>query len=370
MVKWIGETIEGVEAQLRQAVDDEAANVAKAEAAKAEAEHAVSDAKEILEAKDADLTANKTAHVDAAQDVFIAMEGLTEAQAAQKKGDAPLEQARKVKEEFEGALKDHVGYMKEDNGFDAKGAKIHTNQIMRLAKKLGLEDSLLTAIPSACATIPSRRGCFDKMVISSLESSFQAKVAALVEEMNADAEATAKRAAVVTAAYFFLQAAEDVHDHAEAAVATAQKAQAEAAAGLRKARKDSKAKAAEQTAAEELKKHAEQVLENFVGHNALCFSTLRDRVSKPAEDPSPAPAAPASPAAAAEATSPTVAISASLPAESEVPIVAISASPTAESEVPKPKTTEVACTDDLHDKKLEASPMHGQCPLPFAVGGM
>merc|ERR1712150_191460 len=92
------------------------------------------------------------------------------------------------------------GYVKEDNGFDAKGAKIHTKQIMRLAKKLGLEDSLLTALPSACAAMPSRRGSFDKMVVNELESIFQAKFAALVEEMNAEAEAIANHAAVVTAA--------------------------------------------------------------------------------------------------------------------------------------------------------------------------
>jgi hypothetical protein len=265
MVKMIGETIEGVELRLRQAVDDEAAKVATAEAAKAEAEHAVTDAKVNLEAKATDLAANKTAHDEAAQAVTSAMAGLTEAQAAQKKGDAPLEKARKVKEEFEGALNDHVGYMKEDNGFDAKGAKIHTNQIMRLAKKLGLEDSLLMALPSACTTMPSRRGSFDKMAVSELESSFQAKVAALVEEMSAGAEATASRAAVVTAAEQKVQAAEDVQKHAGAALATAQKAQEEAVVGLRKAEKDSKAKAAEQAAAEELKKNTEQVLENSAG---------------------------------------------------------------------------------------------------------
>merc|ERR550532_1754789 len=90
MVKWIGETIEGVEARLRQAVDDEAAKVAQAQAAKAEAEKAVGDAKGILEAKDADLVANKTAHKEAAQAVKSAKAGLTEAQAAQKKGDASL----------------------------------------------------------------------------------------------------------------------------------------------------------------------------------------------------------------------------------------------------------------------------------------
>merc|ERR1712079_988561 len=190
--------------------------------------------------------------------------------------------------------------------------------------------------------------------------------------MNADAEATASRAAAVTDAEQKVQAAEDVQKHAEAALATAQKAQGEAAAGLRNAKKDSKAKAAEHAAAEELKKNAEQVLKNFVGHNVLCFSTLRDKVSKPAEDPSPAPAFCASPAVA-EPTSPTAAISASPPAESEVPIAAISTSPPAESEVPKPETTEVACTDELHDKKLEASLIHDPCSqqgLAYAVGGM
>jgi len=109
MVKWIGETIERVEARLRQAVDDEDAKVAKAEATNAEAEKAVSDAKGILETKETDLAANKTAIIEAAQAVKSAKAGLTEAQVAQKKGDASLAEAGKRKEEYEGALKDHVG---------------------------------------------------------------------------------------------------------------------------------------------------------------------------------------------------------------------------------------------------------------------
>jgi len=337
MVKWIGETIEGVEARLRQAVDDEAAKVAQAQAAKAEAEKAVGDAKGILEAKDADLVANKTAHKEAAQAVKSAKAGLTEAQAAQKKGDASLAEAGKVKEEFEGVLRDHTGYLKEDDGFDAKTAKTHTTQVMRFAKKLGLDDSLLTALPSACATMPSKRGSFDKMVISEMESSFQTKVTALAEEMNTGAEATASRAAAVTAAEQVVQAAEDVHKDAAAALAAAQTAQGEAASGLQEAEKGSKAKAADQEAAEALKENAEQVLQNFVGYNVLCFSTLRDKVStppeepkpavepKPAEAPSPAPATSASPApAVAEPASPAAAV-----AESTSPPAGISASPPA-----------------------------------------
>jgi hypothetical protein len=316
MVKWIGETIESVEARLRRAVDDEAAMVAKAEAAKAEAENAVSAAREILEAKDADFAANKTALTEAAQAVQSAKAGLAEVQAAQKEGDASLTEAGRVKEEFEGALKAHMGYLKEDDGFDADTAKTHATQVIGFAKKLGLDASLLTALPSACATTPSRRGSFDNMVVGELESRFQTKIASLVEEMDSGAEASASRAASVRAAEQVLQAAEDVQKDAEASLAAAQTAQGEAGVGLREAETGSKAKAAEQAAAEELKKKAEQVLENF-GYNMLCFTTLRDKLSKPAADPSPAPDTSVLPAAA-ESTPPTAAISASPPAGIEV----------------------------------------------------
>jgi len=316
MVKWIGETIERVEARLRQAVDDEDAKVANAEATNAEAEKAVSDAKGILETKETDLSANKTASIEAAQAVKSAKAGLTEAQVAQKKGDASLAEAGKRKEEYEGALKDHVGFLKEDDGFDANSAKTHTTQVMRIAKKIGLDDSLLTALPSACATTPSRRGSFDKMVVSELESSFQSKVAAVTEEMNTGAEATANRSAAVAAAEQGVQAAEDAQKDADAALAAAQTAQGEAAVGLREAEKGSKAKAAEKAAAEELKKNAEQVLENFIGYNVLCFNTLRDKASKAEEDPSQVPAT--SSPAAAKSTSPTAAIGTSPPAGSQV----------------------------------------------------
>jgi len=316
MANCVGETIERVEARLRQAVDDEAAKVTKAEAANAEAEEEVSDAKGVLETKDTDLALHKTASIDAVQAVGSAKVGLTEAQVAQTKGDASLAEAGKFKEEIEGALRDHVGYLKEDDGFDTNSAKTHATQVMRLAKKLGLDDSLLTALPSACSTTPSQRGSFDKMVVNELESSFQSKVAALTEEMNTGAEATANRVAAVTAAEQVVQAAEDAQKEADIALAAAQTARGEAAGGLREAEMGSEAKAAEKAMAEELKKKAEHVLENFIGYNVLCFNTLRERASKHEEDPLTAPAMSASPSVA-KSTSPT-AISALLPAEIEV----------------------------------------------------
>jgi len=85
--------------------------------------------------------------------------------------------------------------------------------------------------------------------------------------------------------------------------------------GLREAEKGSKEKAAEKAAAEELKKNAEQVLENFIGYNVLCFNTLRDKASKAEEDPSQVPAT--SSPAAAKATSPSAAIGISPPAGSQ-----------------------------------------------------
>jgi len=318
MVQWIGETIEGVEARLRQAVDEEAAKVAKADEACKEAENAVSDAKGILEAKDAELAEKKSAKNEAVQAVKSAKAGLTEAQVAQKKGDASLAEAGKHKEEYEGILNNHVGYLKEDDGFDVNRAKTHTTEVMRTAKKIGLDESLLTALPSACTTTPSQRGSFDKMVISELESSFQNKVAALTEEMSTGAEATANRAAAVAGAEQVVQAAEEVQKDAEAALAAAQAAQGEAVAGLQEAEKNKKAKAAEQAAVGELKKKSEQVLERFVGHNVMCFSTLRDKVSKPEVAASPAPATSASPAAA-KSTSPPAPVSASPPVGSEAP---------------------------------------------------
>lgn len=316
MVKWIGEALQKAEVRIRQAVDEEAAKVAKAEEACTQAEHEVSNAKGILEEKDADLAKKEETTKASTQDVKSAKAGLKEAQVAQKKGDASLAEAGKHKGEFEGALKDHVGYLKEEDGFDAKTAKTHVAQVMLVAKTLELDDSLLTALPSVCATTPSQRGSFDNMVISELESCFQRKVAALNEEMNTGTEATASRMAAVTAAEQAVQAADNVLTEAEAALAAARTAQGEAAAGLQEAQKGSKVKAAEQAEAEELKKAAEQVLEDFVGYNMLCFTTLRDKVSKPQGDVSPAPATSASPTAA-KSMSPNAAISP--PAGSEAP---------------------------------------------------
>jgi len=318
MVTCIGEALEEAEIRLRQVVDDETAKVAKAEEACKQGEHDISNAKGTLEVKNTDLAEKEDARNAALQSAKSAKVALTEVLTAQTKGDASLAEAGKHKGEFEVALKDHVGYLKEADGFDAKIAKTHANQAMRIAKKLELDNSLLTALATACATAPSQRGSFDIMVISELENSFQRKIDALTEEMNTGSEATASRMAAVTAAEQVVQAADSVTKEAEAALAAARTAQAEAAAGLREAEQGSKVKAAEQTEAEESKKAAEQVLENFVGNNMLCFSTLRDKVSKPEGDASLAPDTSAPPAAA-ESTSPDASISVPPPAGNEAP---------------------------------------------------
>merc|ERR1719262_716969 len=89
-----------------------------------------------------------------------------------REGDAPIEKARKAKEELDKAI--DVDLVAVLTGEDKAASKKHCEALLPIAASLGLDESLLSALPAACAKRAIERGHFDKVVVDALEASLKA----------------------------------------------------------------------------------------------------------------------------------------------------------------------------------------------------
>merc|ERR1719336_188822 len=125
---------------------------------------------------------------------------MVEVQEAATKFNATLTDTRVEKEEVDGAMQGSICALRDVELFKAEEVPKHVNLLVPLAKRLALDDSLLTALPSACAGAPDKRGSFDNMVIDQLRQHLDKKFAVLQETLDKAAAAIKEHAAAVAAA--------------------------------------------------------------------------------------------------------------------------------------------------------------------------
>jgi len=278
-VSWVGDVIAGVQERLNAELTAAEEALATAERTRAElrqreaeAVAALTQRQEAVKAKEAELASRSEV-------VQTAKIQLSEAKEAQRIGDASLVETRKDKEVLDAALEGNVRPLKEADAFKAEDAEGHVSALMPLAKKLGLEDSLLMALPSACTCPPVRRGSFDSMVIDQLEESLKKRVAGLVDILDGGAGAAGEREAAVAAAQQALDRANGVQQAAAAELAEAQAEQLRGAEALMAAEAAQGAQASELGAAAEARDGKAAELQNFGGYNLECFNALRDKAA-------------------------------------------------------------------------------------------
>jgi len=182
-------------------------------------------------------------------------------------------------------------------------AKAHYKKLEPFLKKIKIESTLLTALPSCCAKSKEKRGTFDHLVLTELDKAFQAQIAALADTVAAEGPASAQREADA-------RTAEADHNEKKTAKETAT-ADSQAAdtqltacennlAAAKQAVEDFQPKLAEMT--ESLSK-AQQASADFEAGPFTNFQTFKARIAAVPEEPEPAaePEAPAEAPAEAEA---------------------------------------------------------------------
>merc|ERR1719401_2102046 len=124
--------------------------------------------------------------------MLTAKTALSDAQKEQLQGDADYLAVKADHETCQAALESDFRRLR-DGEWEEGQAKNHYSVLAALLGKLGLDESLASALPSCLMKKPGDRGGFDKMVLSQFETSLTDKVAELAARLEAGAPEAARR---------------------------------------------------------------------------------------------------------------------------------------------------------------------------------
>lgn len=221
--------------------------------------------------------ARKKALAEAAKAVLAAKAALVEKEQEQRSGDKAHLKVVEDKDALGAVLTNEFRKLR-DGDVEGDDVKALYSKLEEQALNLGLEASLVTALPPCMTKKPSERGSFDAMVVAQLEEALTSKLSSLSEAVASAVPAAEARQAAVAAAMEQLEKAKE-----------AQQAAADdmtAADGQRQERQqEHDAATAALTAF--MPDHVQAVaardskidqLQTFKDWNLACFETVRDRV--------------------------------------------------------------------------------------------
>jgi len=259
------------------------------------ADAAVAAQKDVVEAK-------KTALEEATAAEKASAESLKTQQADDKAAKAALETMQKDKTAIDSAFAEHFPPIQEGEG------KAHLKKLEPFLKKIEIESTLLTALPSTCAKSKEKRGTFDHLVLQELDKAFNAKIAALGEAIVAEGPSSAQREASVQAAEKDNDAKKAAREHAASESEAANKDLSDREAALANAKKNMDEFQPQVDEVTARLSDARVALANFEAGPLTNFASFKTRVAavpeeSPKKEPEPvAEEAPAEEAPAEEAS--------------------------------------------------------------------
>jgi len=240
-----------------------------------EAEASLTTMKELAEAKKALFEEAKKAVANAKQELVAKKE-------AEVVGKVADSKAQVQSEKLSTAMNNSLAAILSGEGED-KDTLQHYDALKPLLPIMELEDTLKTALPTACAKPFGERGAFDNMAIDALKTAMDQKLAELNKQVQDAEPAAAARKAAGEQAEGTVKTATEQEAAAAEELQTATANLANAQTGL-KAAKDKviqyepdfqKATAARDEKSEELKQ--------FVQYSMACFETLKEKTAKKPE---------------------------------------------------------------------------------------
>eukprot|EP00438_Fugacium_kawagutii_P034525 Skav213815 [mRNA] locus=scaffold1987:484565:485716:- [translate_table: standard] len=285
LVEMVEQTLQGVLAKLKTKVEDATAEVSRIEEAKAGLQGEVQAAEESLAKATDDEKKSKEDLAEATRGVLAAKTQKAEQEKLRIQGDAAHEAAKAEKAAIETALAEEFRLLSSGTA-QGDEAKNEYKKLEKLAASSGMEDSLLTALPTSILKPPAERGSFDAMVVAQLQEGLLKRSGALQVQIQQGEPAAAERLARVEQACKDLEAAR-VHQEKMAEIYMTKQGALKASQDA-KEEAESKVKDAEPRllAAKKSLEDAALELENYQVFNWGCFEQLRDHAPKPA---APAP---------------------------------------------------------------------------------
>jgi len=227
---------------------------------------------------------------------------LAENQEAQRVGEAAEGEFKVQNESLTNAISSTLASIL--SGEQPENPLAYYHALKPLLPLLGLEDTLLTALPTACGKKTEERGAFDNMAIDALKCKMHETSEELAKKVQDAAPAAEARAVAVTKAENLLGVATEQQAQAmqELQSATASQSQAEADLKAAQAEVEQFEPTCQKAKAERDEKAA--TLKQFLEYDIACFEMLKVKKAKQPEpplEPTPEPAAVVEPEATVEA---------------------------------------------------------------------
>lgn len=281
-VRMLEQVFESIMGRMQSEIDTTTEALDSEESKKALLEKDITQANAALEQASTELSERKNKLDESTKETLEAKAALVQIETAQREADAQHKQAIEDKEAIETAITIDFRVLR-DGEADAEQAKQHYDKLAALVGKLGLDSSLVTALPTCMVKKPSERGSFDAMVVSTLEEGLKDKVAKLAESIEAGEPDAATRRQAAESASQALKAAENSQQELANSLNTSTE--------LKQGREKEKQAALTAlsthepavTAASQAKIQKETQLQSFKDWNHACFILLRDAQAAPAQ---------------------------------------------------------------------------------------
>lgn len=212
-VATVAAALDELHAAMRQAVEVEETDIADIASSKDRLVQGAKLADEQLAAATATTDANTTSLSEAKDAVAGAEVVVPEAQDAQRCAEELVRAAEAAKEKVDFLLQEHFAPLREEG--EPGEDQPHLDAITPLAKSLGMDDSLVEAIPGACSKPSSQRGNFDSMVVAEMDRILGVHAQELGAKLDAAAAAHTERTASSEAAAQSALAAKEAWQLAE-----------------------------------------------------------------------------------------------------------------------------------------------------------
>jgi len=281
-MKMIGEITANRRKTLEQSVATEKASLTDVEGSRAARESNVVEAEAALSTRTVVFDEKIKTLADTTHAVKAANKLVEEAATKQRCLDVNLAEVGKEKIFIEKALSDNLMPLK-NGGFDASAAKASVEALLLLSKCIKLDDSLQTALPSACAKQPDDRGTFERIVIDQFEEQLNQKIVELTQALAASETTKKERDMAVDVAQKNAVEATADQKRTAADLQSAKASKFEAAATLEEAKAALSDLKPEYLQATKTLSEKTGALDSFVAVNVASFDNFIAKLAPPSE---------------------------------------------------------------------------------------
>jgi len=195
-VAMIEEALGTLQCSLLQGIAVEDTSIADVDTQKASLDAIVDDAQVRLDSCREARVVRESELASITLKVQEAQAAATGAETVQREGEVSIEATKSDQTRIQGVLEKDLQALKDGIWETERDVEKLVSHLELIGREVGLDDSLLTAIPAACLKKPIDRGAFDLLVMQKFEQGVSSQLADLVLKVAGAAASVQDRAAV------------------------------------------------------------------------------------------------------------------------------------------------------------------------------